>query len=85
MPPKPDAAADAKYLFMKVTGGDPAPPSVLAPKLGPLGMVSTPFGPQPRPRPLSRPRYGARALGALAEGGVGRIGWRRTSERARGR
>ena len=38
MPPKPDAAADAKYLFMKVTGGDPAPPSVLAPKLGPLGM-----------------------------------------------
>ncbi|KAA0172024.1 hypothetical protein FNF28_00341 [Cafeteria roenbergensis] len=38
MPPKPDASADAKYLFMKVTGGDPAPPSVLAPKLGPLGM-----------------------------------------------
>ncbi len=44
MPPKPDASADAKYLFMKVTGGDPAPPSVLAPKLGPLGMVSPPFG-----------------------------------------
>ena len=40
MPPKPDVA-EAKYIYMKVTGGDPASPAVLAPKLGPLGMVRT--------------------------------------------
>eukprot|EP00540_Astrosyne_radiata_P019659 CAMPEP_0116849600 /NCGR_PEP_ID=MMETSP0418-20121206/15668_1 /TAXON_ID=1158023 /ORGANISM="Astrosyne radiata, Strain 13vi08-1A" /LENGTH=164 /DNA_ID=CAMNT_0004481351 /DNA_START=34 /DNA_END=528 /DNA_ORIENTATION=- len=37
MPPKADAG-EVKYIIMKCTGGDPAPPSVLAPKCGPLGI-----------------------------------------------
>jgi large subunit ribosomal protein L12e len=38
MPPKFDPA-QAQYLVMRVTGGEVAAPSALAPKLGPLGLV----------------------------------------------
>lgn len=39
MPPKVDAAAaPAVVIKMKCVGGEPAPASVLAPKLGPLGV-----------------------------------------------
>jgi large subunit ribosomal protein L12e len=39
MPPKPNEAGDVKIVTLRVTGGEVAGGSALAPKIGPLGLV----------------------------------------------
>ena len=44
MPPQPAAeAGEIKYIIVRSTGGEVPGGSVLAPKLGPLGVVSYKF------------------------------------------
>jgi len=40
----PGPGGEAAIIIMKVTGGEPAPPAVLAPRIGPLGMSPKKLG-----------------------------------------
>ena len=42
--PGPPGAGQVTTIIMRVTGGEPAPPAVLAPRIGPLGMSPKKLG-----------------------------------------